>query len=94
MMIGRVPIRLRKGPHALEPEELSIEIEVAPLRPSAFDDIEPFLREIVARVVLALSDAEHLELALVPADHKVDAEASFANMVGGHELLRRYQRME
>ena len=54
----------------------AVEIEVVMLGPGALDDVEPFLGEIVAGVVLALGDAEHLELALVPADDEIDAEAS------------------
>ena len=57
-------------------------------------DVEPLLRVIVARVVLALADAEHLELALVPADHEVDAETAFADVVDGDEFLRGDHRIE
>ncbi len=45
--------------------------------------VDPVLGISVARVVLALLDAEHLELALVPAGHDVEAEAALADMVGG-----------
>jgi hypothetical protein len=37
--------------------------------------------------VLALADAEHLELALVPARHDVEAEPALADEVGRHHLL-------
>src|SRR5262249_41882191 len=83
----RVAIRLWGSPHALEPEELSLEIEVALVRPGPLHNIEPFLGEVIARVVLTLGDAEHLEFTLVPADHKVDAETSFADVVDGYKLL-------
>src|SRR5262245_55577310 len=86
--------RLGIRAHALEPQELSVEIERVRVRPRLLDGVEPFLREVVARVVLALGDAEHLELALVPADHEIDAEATFADMVGGDEFLGGDQRME
>ena len=82
------------GAHALELEELSVEIEFVLLGPGALDDIEPFLRVIVAGVVLALLDAEHLELAFVPAGDDVEPEAPFADVVGGDELLGGDQRME
>ena len=64
------------------------------LGPGALDDVEPLLRIIVAVVVLALRDAEHLELALVPADHEVEAEAALADVVGGDELLGGDQGMK
>ena len=44
--------------------------------------------------MVARLDAEHLELALVPAAHDVQAEAAVADMVGGHDLLGRDQRRE
>ncbi len=44
--------------------------------------------------MLALLDAEHVELALVPADHEVDADAAFADVVGGDEFLGRDQGMK
>ena len=92
--IGRAAERLGIGAHALEPQEVPVEIERVRLRPRLLDGIEPFLGEVVARVVLALGDAEHFELALVPADHQIDAEATFADMIGGDELLGGDQRME
>jgi len=42
----------------------------------------------------ALFDAEHVELAFVPADNDVHSDAAFADMVGGDEFLGRYQRMK
>ena len=62
--------------------------------PGELDGVDPVLRVGVARLVLALLHAEHLELALVPADHKVDAEAALADVVGGDELFRGDQRMK
>jgi hypothetical protein len=44
--------------------------EILARRPGQFDDIEPFLRVVVARLVIAQCRAEHLELALVPAAHE------------------------
>src|SRR6478672_5078117 len=82
------------GAHALELEELSLKIEIAAFGPGLLDNVEPFLGESVTRIVLALRHAEHLEFSLVPADDEIDAEASFADVVGGHEFLRRDQRVE
>ena len=95
MMIGRVPPeRLWEGAHAVQIEIIAGEIERARLAPRAHHGIEPLLRKRVARCVFALVDAEHLELALVPADHQVEPEAPLADMVGGDEFLGGDQRIE
>ena len=73
---------------------MSVEIESLVTVPRLFDDIDPFLRVVVARIVLALLHAEHLELALVPADHDIDADPALADVVGGDEFLGRDQRMK
>jgi hypothetical protein len=39
--------------------------------------------------MFALLDAEHVELALVPADDDIDADAAFADVIRGDEFLRR-----
>ncbi len=44
--------------------------------------------------MLALRDPEHLELALVPSGHQVDAEAALANVIGRDQRLGRDQRMK
>ena len=44
--------------------------------------------------MIALLDAEHLELALVPADHDVEPEPTFADVIGGHHLLGGNHRVE
>src|SRR6516164_10205907 len=90
----RVAVGLGVGAHPLEVEEPPMEIEIAAFRPGSLDDIEPFLGEIVAGVVLALRHPEHLELALVPSDYEIDTEASFADVVGGYEFLGRDQRVK
>ena len=69
-------------------------IEILVRRPGKLEDVDPFLRVVVAQFVLALLDAEHFELALVPADHKIEPEASVADVVGGHTFLRRDDRVE
>src|SRR5207247_10432090 len=84
-----VAVRLGKRAYALELQELSFEIELAAFRPGSLDHIEPLLGERVACIMLALGDAEHLELTLVPPDHQIDAEAPFAAVVRGHEFLGR-----
>src|SRR5437588_4901018 len=80
--------------HVFELQELSLEVEASVFGPRAFDDVDPLLRELVARIVLALGDAEHFELTLVPADDQVHSEAALADVIRGHELLGRNQRME
>src|SRR5947208_146085 len=82
------------GARPLELEELSLKIEIAAFRPGLLDHVEPFLGESVTRIVLALRHAEHLEFPLIPADDEIDAEASLADVVGGHEFLGRDQRVE
>jgi hypothetical protein len=37
--------------------------------------------------VIALLDAEHLELVLVPADHEVEPGTALADMVGSDECV-------
>ena len=44
--------------------------------------------------MLALLDAEHLELVLIPAAHDVQAEAALADVIGRDHLLRGDDRME
>ena len=89
-----VAIGLGIGAHALAVEKPAREIEIAVLGPGPLDDVEPLLRVVITVVVLALRDAEHLELTLVPADHEVDAEAALADVVGGDELLGGDQGMK
>ena len=72
----------------------SVEIEAVAFRPHQLDGVDPFLRVLVARGVRALLDAEHLEFALVPADHDVEPEATLADVVGGDHLLGRDDRMK
>ena len=67
----RPAIGFRLRPHALQLEEMPIEIETLARRPCQLHDIEPFLRVFVARLVIAQCRAEHLELALVPAAHEI-----------------------
>src|SRR5262249_60227167 len=78
---------LRIAAHRLELDELPVEVEIVAVRPDQLDDVDPFLRVVVADSVLALLDAEHLELVLVPADDDVEAEAALADVIGGAHLL-------
>ena len=71
-----------------------IEIEIVALRPHQLDGVEPFLCVLVARGMGALPDAEHLEFALVPADHDVQPEPAFADVIGGDHLLRCNHRVK
>ena len=64
-----------------------MKIEILAVGPDHLDDVDPFLRIFVAVLVLALLDAEHVELALVPADHDVEPEAALADVVGGDHFL-------
>ena len=54
----------------------AVEVEIVLRAPGLLDRVDPFLRVVVARLVLALLHAEHLELALVPAGDDVEAEAA------------------
>ena len=90
----RAAIGLGLGAHVLQLDELPVEIEVVAVRPHQLDGVDPLLRVFVARGVVALLDAEHLELALVPADHDVESEAALADVIGGDHLLRRDDRMK
>ena len=71
-----------------------MEVEVLLVGPDHLDDVDPFLGVFVALLVLALLHAEHIELALVPADDDVQPESPFADMVGGDHLLGRHDRIE
>jgi hypothetical protein len=44
--------------------------------------------------MVALAHAEHLELALVPADHDVHAQAPLTDVIGSHELFGGDERIE
>ena len=87
-------IRLGLRPHPLQLEETPVEIELLARRPGELDDIEPFSRVFVARLMVAQGRAEHLELALVPAAYQIEAEAPFTDVVGGDELLGGDQRRD
>ena len=71
-----------------------MEVEILAIGPDHFDDVDPFLCVFVALLVRALLDAEHVELALIPADHDVESEPALADMVGGDHFLRRNDRIE
>jgi hypothetical protein len=73
---------------------MAIKIEILVRRPGELDDIEPFLRVFVANLVIAQRGAEHLELALIPAAHDIQAETPFADVVGGDELFGGNQRRD
>jgi hypothetical protein len=73
---------------------LAVEVEVLVRAPRHLDGVDPVLRVGVARLVLALLHAEHLELALVPAGDDVEAEAALADVVGGDALLGGDDRMK
>ena len=80
-------VGLGLGTHALERDVSAGEIELLAVGPDQLDGVDPFLRVVVARLVIALLDAEHLEFILVPADDDVQPEPPFADVVGGHHLL-------
>jgi hypothetical protein len=44
--------------------------------------------------MIALLDAEHLELVLVPANHEIKPKRAFADVIGGDEFLGCDQRVE
>src|SRR3954464_15000726 len=76
-------MRLGLGAHPLEMDVAAGEVKVLAFGPDQLDGVDPFLRIVVACFVIALRDAEHLELVLVPADDDVQPEASLADLVGG-----------
>ena len=91
---ARAAVGLGLGAHVLQLDELAVVFEILLRPPRHLHRVEPFLGVVVALLVVALRHAEHLELVLVPADHDVQSEAAFADMVGGDELLGRDQRMK
>src|SRR5262249_7761492 len=76
-------VRLRLALDALHAQVFSLKIEILLVRPDHFDDVDPFLRVFVTGLVIALLHTEHLELALVPANHDVQPEPAYADMVRG-----------
>ena len=75
-------------------EIFSVVIEILAVGPDQFDDVDPFLRVVVAVLMRALLNTEHVELAFVPADHDIEPEAALADVVGGDHFLRRHHRIE
>src|SRR5476651_44414 len=67
---------LRLGANALELDEFSVEIKILGVRPDQLDRVEPLLAVFVARLMLALRDAEHLEFIFVPAHDEIEPKAS------------------
>src|SRR5215467_5244064 len=76
---ARAADRSRLRPHAGELEIAAVEIELVP-RPGALDHVDPLLGKFVALLMVALRDAEHRELALVPAGDEVEPKPPVANM--------------
>ena len=91
---SRATIRFWFGANASKLEELSIEVEIFSFRPGPIEDVDPFLRECVARFMIALLDPEHLELAFIPAGNDVEPEATFADLVAGDAFLGRDDGIE
>src|SRR5208337_1902127 len=58
------------------------------------DDVDPFLRVLVALLMVALPDPEHLELTLVPSHDDIQSETPLADMVGSDHLLGGNDRIE
>src|SRR5262249_27664544 len=77
----RFAVRLRIGARVVELKIAAAEIERAVAGPRELHHVDPFLRIVVALVMLALLDAEHVELAFVPADDNVYADAALADMI-------------
>src|SRR4029077_625366 len=82
------------GAHTLQRQEDARESEGPLARQDTLDHVEPLLRERVALLMIALVHAEHLKFALIPANHQIEAEASCADVIGGHELFGGNHRME
>jgi len=75
-------------------EIFAVKVEILAVGPDHFDDVDPLLRIFVTLLVRALLDTEHVELALIPADHNVQPEAALADMIGGDHFLRRNDGIE
>ncbi len=91
---ARVAVWLGLCAHLAELDHRAVEIEILVRAPAALHRIDPFLRVIVTRLVLALRHAEHLEFAVVPAGDDVEAETAFADVIGGDHLLCHDDRVE
>src|SRR5215469_1305821 len=87
-------IGFRLAANAFHIEVLAVKIEILTVGPDHFDDVDPFLRIIVTLLMRALLDAEHVELALVPADYDIESKAALADMIGSDHFLRRDHRIE
>ena len=79
MITGCVPpYGLGSASTRVQRDELAVEVERAVAFPDHAHDAQPLRAVGVARFVIALRDAEHLELVFVPAAHDVEAEAAAA----------------
>ncbi len=85
---------LRLRHHIVHVQILVVEVERFGIAPHLLDRGNPFLRVEVALGMFALLGAEHVEFRLVPANNDVESEASLADVIGCHHLLRRYKRVE
>src|SRR5262249_7799448 len=85
---------LRLAADCFHIEVFARKVEIFAIGPDHPDDIDPFLRIFVTLLVRALLDAEHVELALVPADDDVEPKAALADMIGCDHFLRRDYRID
>src|SRR5258707_12437773 len=90
----RAAVGLRLGADVGELDVCAVEVEVLLRAPGELYGIEPFLSVFVAPLMIALLDADHLALVLVPSDYEIEPEPAFADMIGGDELLGGDQRIE
>ncbi len=86
--------RLRLQPPLLDLVEPAFVVELFLPGPQQLEDLEPLDGALIARVVLELLLAKHLDLRLVPAGHDVEVEAAAGHVVDGGSLLGGHDGMD
>jgi len=71
---------------------LAIVVELV-LGPQSFDDVEPFLRHVIAFVMRQHFDTEHVDFRLIPASDDIEDVPAVGNVIDRGALLRCGDRM-
>jgi hypothetical protein len=71
---------------------LALVVELV-LGPQSFDDVEPFLRHVIAFVMRAHFGAEHVDFRLIPASDDIEDVPAVGNVIDRGALLRCGDRM-